>query len=329
MSLVVRDLRKRFGELDVLRDVALELEHGRYACIMGPSGCGKTTLLRVIAGLEVQDSGEVVLDGRKLDGVAPEHRPVRMVFQQGALFPHLDVAENVGFALRIAGTSGKQLDARVDELLDAVGLDSSMRTRAPDTLSGGERQRVALARALAADPGAERRGMDPRVLLLDEPLTAIDRPLRAGLRERLRALQRESGRLFVHVTHDPAEALALADRLVVIDGGRVLADGDAELLYRRPPDLVTARLLGEVTAVPVANGEAVRGWLRPERLRMADGDARVRGRVVERILHGTVVELVVECSGARCRLRDLDGRGSVGDEIGLSWNDDDVLRLRE
>ena len=320
MSLVVRDLRKRFGELDVLRDVALELEHGRYACIMGPSGCGKTTLLRVIAGLEMQDSGEVSLDGRKLDGVAPEHRPVRMVFQQGALFPHLDVAENVGFALRIAGTSGKQLDARVDELLDAVGLDSSMRTRAPDTLSGGERQRVALARALAGDP---------RVLLLDEPLTAIDRPLRAGLRERLRALQRESGRLFVHVTHDPAEALALADRLVVIDGGRVLADGEAELLYRRPPDLVTARLLGEVTAVPLTNGETLRGWLRPERLRMADGDARVRGRVVERILHGTVVELVVECSGARCRLRDLDGRGSVGDEIGLSWNDDDVLRLSE
>ncbi len=319
MSLVVRGLRKRFAETEVLHDVSLELEHGRYACIMGPSGCGKTTLLRIIAGLEVQDAGEVVLDGRSLDGVPPEHRPVRMVFQQGALFPHLDVAQNVGFALRIAGTTGKDLDTRVDELLDAVGLSAAMRSRAPDTLSGGERQRVALARALAGDP---------RVLLLDEPLTAIDRPLRAGLRERLRELQRASGRLFVHVTHDPAEALALADRLVVIDGGRVLADGDAELLYRRPPDLVTAKLLGEVTAVPVTNGEP-RGWLRPERLRVAGDDARARGRVVERILHGTVVELVVDCAGTRCRLRGLDGRGSVGDEIGLSWNDDDVLRLRE
>jgi len=318
MTLRTVGLCKRFDPaIAVLQDVELDLAAGEYACIMGPSGCGKTTLLRIVAGLETQDAGRVLLDDRVLDGLPAEHRPVRMVFQQGALFPHMSVADNVGFALAIAGRPAAEIRAEVLALLDGVGLPASIGERAPETLSGGERQRVALARALAGDPP---------VLLLDEPLTAIDRPLRAELRERLHALQRESGRLFVHVTHDPTEALALADRLVVLDRGRVLAHGDPEALYRRPPDLVTARLLGELTAVPGADG-----WLRPERLQIAtDGTrARARGRIRERILHGASVELVIDCGGKSCRLREIDARGSVGDDVGLWWSDDDVLRLPE
>ncbi|HWB77577.1 MAG TPA: ABC transporter ATP-binding protein, partial [Nannocystaceae bacterium] len=302
----------RFGDTIVLDDVELELGASGYVCIMGPSGCGKTTLLRIVAGLERADAGTVTFDGAAIDALPAERRPFRLLFQHGALFPHLSVADNVGFALSLAGTRGDALRSRVDELLVLCGLPLAIADRAPETLSGGERQRVALARALAGDP---------RVLLLDEPLTAIDRPQRAGLRDRLRALQRESGRLFVHVTHDPEEALALADRLVVMQLGRVLASGAPETLYRRPPDATTARLLGELTALP---GDPERS-LRPERLRVANGHVRAGGTCTERILHGDTIELVLAIGEQIVRLRSPDARASLGDDVELCWDDDDVL----
>jgi putrescine transport system ATP-binding protein len=314
MTLVLHGLVKRFAAsaAPVLDRVELELGEAGYVCVMGPSGCGKTTMLRIVAGLERADLGEVRWRGAVIDALPAERRPFRLVFQHGALFPHMSVAENVGFAPALDGVRGEPLRARVDALLELCGLSASLGTRTPETLSGGERQRVALARALAGDP---------QVLLLDEPLTAIDRPQRAGLRERLRELQRESGRLFVHVTHDPAEALALADRLVVMHAGRVLASGAPEALYRRPPDATTARLLGELTAVP---GDPSRS-LRPERLRIDDTSARAHGELRERILHGESVELVVATGGQIVRLRTTDVRARLGDDISLCWDDEDVL----
>jgi ABC-type Fe3+/spermidine/putrescine transport system ATPase subunit len=194
-----------------------------------------------------------------------------------------------------------------------VELPAAFAGRTTEGLSGGERQRVALARALAGDPA---------VLMLDEPLTAIDRPQRAGLRDRLRSLQRERGGLFVHVTHDPAEALALADHLVVLDRGVVLAQGDPEALYTRPPDAATARLLGGLSAVPGAETRS----LRCERLRIAEVQPRAHGRVVSRAVLGEIAEIVVAVGSQRVSLHaPLEVRAAVDDAVGLRWEDDDEL----
>jgi spermidine/putrescine transport system ATP-binding protein len=310
MSLVVRGLDKRHGEAVALAGVDLDLPASGYVCIMGPSGCGKTTLLRILAGLERADAGTIAWADRSLDGVAAEHRPLRMVFQHGALFSHLDVGRNVGFALELAGLGGDALARRVDELLEWVELPAALARRSTIDLSGGERQRVALARALADGPA---------VLLLDEPLTAIDRPQRADLRRRLRELQRGRGGLFVHVTHDPLEALALADLLVVLDRGRVVAHGEPETLYSRPTDATAARLLGALTEVP---GEPKMS-LRCERLVPTDDDARARGTIVDRVRIGDMIELTIDVGIQRVRVHVT--ATTTATEVGLTWDDADVF----
>lgn len=313
MGLSIRGITKRHGGTAALRGIDLELPAAGYVCIMGPSGCGKTTLLRILAGLVAADGGSIAWDGRVLDDVPAERRPLRLVFQHGALFPHLDVGANVGFALALAGLRSEALAREVTRLLALVELPAAFAGRTIEGLSGGERQRVALARALAGDPA---------VLMLDEPLTAIDRPQRAGLRDRLRSLQRERGGLFVHVTHDPAEALALADHLVVLDRGVVLAQGDPEALYTRPPDAATARLLGGLSAVP---GSETRS-LRCERLRIAEVQPRAHGRVVSRAVLGELAEIVVVVGSQRVSLHaPLEVRAAVDDTVGLRWEDDDEL----
>ncbi|WAS91010.1 ABC transporter ATP-binding protein [Nannocystis punicea] len=258
MTLSLRALTKSYAGRLALADVGVELPAGGYTCLMGASGSGKTTLLRIVAGLERQDRGSVLLDGRPLDDLPAERRPVHTLFQDYALFPHLGAADNVAFAPRLLGVRGPELTARVRALLADVGLDMSFETRRPAAMSGGEQQRLALARALAGEP---------RWLLLDEPLAALDRPLRAGLRRLLRAVTRRRGLGCLHVTHDPEEALALADRLLVFGDGRLLASGAPAELYAAPPSLAVARLLGEVTPEPGGDG-----WLRPEHLRLCPPD---------------------------------------------------------
>ena len=255
MTLELRELHKSFpeGGAVALRGVTLSLPLQGYTCVMGASGCGKTTLLRIVAGLEHPDRGEVLLGGRTMTRLPAEERPVHTLFQGYALFPHLSAWDNVAFAPRIAGVRGPALRERVEALLVDVGLAPRLYARRPAELSGGERQRVALARALAGQP---------KMVLLDEPLAALDRPLRAGLRQLLKATQQGRGIGFLHVTHEPEEALALADLLVLMDHGLVLSQGPPARLYARPPDMASARLLGDLTQVP---GEPGR-WLRPERL---------------------------------------------------------------
>lgn len=255
MTLDLRDLSKRYpGGPLALDRVTLTLPDAAYTCIMGASGSGKTTLLRLVAGLEHADAGTIHLAGQRLDPLPPERRPVHTVFQGYALFPHLDVAANVGFAPRLAGERGPALAARVAAALQSVGLDpAEVAARRPAALSGGQQQRVALARALA---GA------PRLILLDEPLAALDRPLRADLRRMLARAQEDRRIAFLHVTHDPEEAMALADHLVLLDAGRVLAAGPPADLYARPPSLAAGRLLGDLLPLPGPPGR----YIRPERL---------------------------------------------------------------
>ncbi|MFD7901634.1 ABC transporter ATP-binding protein [Kitasatospora sp. NPDC059747] len=238
-GLSVVDLHATHGRSPVLSGIDLSVEEGALACILGPSGCGKSTLLRVVAGFHPAASGSVVLHGRTLDDgrsrVAAERRNIGLVPQDGALFPHLTVAGNIGFGLPRA-----ERRSRVAELLDLIGL-AGLGDRRPHQLSGGQQQRVALARALAPRP---------QLLLLDEPFAALDAALRAELRREVAATLRKAGTTAILVTHDQDEALAFADTIAVLREGRIAQAGTPDALYHRPADAAVARVLGEANLVP-------------------------------------------------------------------------------
>lgn len=235
----IERVTKTFGTHRAVDEVSLDLAAGEFLCLLGPSGCGKSTLLRVLAGFETPDSGAITLDGEDLTRLPPHRRPVNMMFQSYALFPHMSVARNLAYGLKGIGLDRGQIAERVQKLLRLVKLEG-FEDRRPDKLSGGQRQRVALARALAREP---------RLLLLDEPLGALDRALREETQAELRAIQRRLGTSFVVVTHDPEEAMALADRIVVMDRGRIVQAGPARELYEHPASRFVAGLLGDVNLI--------------------------------------------------------------------------------
>ncbi|MCQ4159796.1 ABC transporter ATP-binding protein [Roseomonas sp. GC11] len=241
--LSLRGLTRRFGSTLALDGLDLDVAAGEFLTLLGGSGSGKSTLLRVIAGFEAADSGALLFEGRDLAGVPPHLRPLNMMFQSYALFPHLSVAGNVAYGLKRDGVPRAERDRRVAEALAMVGL-SGFEGRAPQRLSGGQKQRVALARALVKRP---------RLLLLDEPLGALDANLRERTGFELRALQRETGAAFIMVTHDQNEALALADRVAVLEQGRLVQLGPPREVYDRPATRFVAAFLG---AANVLEGEA-------------------------------------------------------------------------
>lgn len=234
--LELSNIQKAFHASPVVRGVSLSIQGGEFFSLLGASGCGKTTILRLIAGLESLDEGLIHLDGFRLDSLPPHQRPVHTVFQRYALFPHLNVFENVAFGLRLKKVSPSLLKKQVGDMLDLVQMGTTAH-RAVTTLSGGQQQRVALARALVNQP---------RVLLLDEPLSALDMQLRLSMQRELRSLQREVGITFVYVTHDQEEALSLSDRIAVMREGRVLQVGPPQEVYGHPNHPYVASFLGGV-----------------------------------------------------------------------------------
>ena len=275
-----------FGDFQALKDIALDIDEGEYVTLLGPSGCGKTTLLSVLGGFVQPTKGTVRIGSDDMTHVQPAKRPTTTMFQDYALFPHMNLRDNVAFGLRMAGMARTQRHQRADEKLDLVGLKSDGSKR-PHELSGGQRQRVALARALA---------VEPQVLLLDEPLGALDIKLRRAMQDELKAIQRQVGTTFVHVTHDQEEAMAIADRIVVMNAGRIEDAGTASRVYRAPATLFAADFMGEMNHVPVrveggtarspfgdlpaediADGAAVL-CIRPEALRQV-GDGHAIGQV--------------------------------------------------
>ncbi|MDB5644528.1 ABC transporter ATP-binding protein [Methylobacterium sp.] len=308
-------LGKRFGDHAAVTDLNLDLAAGQFLCLLGPSGCGKSTLLRLIAGFETPSSGTIRLDGRDITAEPPHRRPVNMMFQSYALFPHMSVAANIAYGLNRLGRAAR--GERVDELLRLVRLDG-FGARRPDTLSGGQRQRVALARALARSP---------QVLLLDEPLGALDRALREETQGELRGLQRRLGTSFIVVTHDPAEAMALADRIGVMDRGRLVQIGDAATLYERPANRFVAGLLGDVNLIegrvlardaagiatvetpcgPLLAAGQVEGAcviaLRPERLTVSEDPGQASSSLTGQVLDTTYLG-----DRVRTQVRLADGR---------------------
>ena len=237
--IAVRNVTKHFGRVRALRSVDIEVNEGEFFALLGPSGCGKTTLLRILAGFESPTEGEVFIDGQAMSAVPPNHRPVNMVFQNYAIFPHLNVRQNLAYGLRRQRLPKAELDAVIERALALIKLEGFGERRS-DQLSGGQRQRVALARALVKQP---------KVLLLDEPLGALDKRLREQMQVELRALQQEVGVTFVFVTHDQEEALSMSDRIAVMSEGEVLQVDTPERLYERPVSREVADFIGTMNFV--------------------------------------------------------------------------------
>jgi putrescine transport system ATP-binding protein len=236
----IRNVTKRFGAVSALNSVSIDIRRGEFFSLLGPSGCGKTTLMRLIAGFEQPDAGSISVDGSGMAEVPPHQRPVNMMFQSYALFPHLSVWDNIAFGVKRLGLGRTAVSARVDEMLALTQL-GELAKRKPDQLSGGQRQRVALARALARQP---------KVLLLDEPLGALDKKLRRETQAELKRIQILSGATFIVVTHDQEEAMALSDRIAVMRRGQIVQVGAPGVIYDRPVNRYVADFIGDMNLFP-------------------------------------------------------------------------------
>ena len=315
--LELRRVSKRFPTHVAVDDVSLQVERGSLFALLGPSGCGKTTTLRMIAGFDSPTTGEVLLNGESIGHLPPYERNVNTVFQNYALFPHLNARKNVEFGLRRKGLPAPQINQQVNDVLDLVQL-TGKEDRFPARLSGGEKQRVALARALV---------MHPELLLLDEPLSALDPRLRKQVRLELKSLQRRTGITFLIVTHDQEEALSMSDRIAVMNQGKLEQVGTPEDIYLRPATRFVAGFLGAVNWI----GEA---GVRPEALRITR-DPRspsLAANVTSTVFLGNCVHIESALPTGQKVVSEIplsDNSFRPGDSVHLSWNPSDELRLPE
>ncbi|MCX5513605.1 sn-glycerol-3-phosphate ABC transporter ATP-binding protein UgpC [Kaistia algarum] len=313
-SIAIRNVRKAYAKNTVVHGVDLDIASGEFIVILGPSGCGKSTLLRMIAGLEEISSGEIAIDGRVVNRLEPRERGCAMVFQNYALYPHMSVAENIGYALKVAGVPKPERRARVAATAKIVGLEAFL-DRKPAALSGGQRQRVAMGRAIVREPG---------VFLFDEPLSNLDAKLRVAMRAEIRRLHRRLGATSVFVTHDQIEAMTLADRLVVMNGGRVEQVGTPADVYNRPASRFVAGFVGSPAMnllEGVVDAHDVFLYDRDRRVALSPGHAKAGARValgvrpeaarfVEPGTPGSLaatVDFVEELGAGRVVHTDLDG----------------------
>jgi putative spermidine/putrescine transport system ATP-binding protein len=354
--IAIRGLSRRFGRFTAVDNVSLQIEPGEFVTLLGPSGSGKTTLLGAIAGFAAVDEGDIWVDGHSVRGVPPHKRGFGMVFQHYALFPHMTVAQNVGFPLRMAGLGRAESTRRIGETLELLHL-GEYAGRLPAQLSGGQQQRVAIARAIV------RR---PPVVLMDEPLSALDRRLREAIQIEIRALHRTLGTTIVFVTHDQGEALALSDRIAVLDKGRIVQVGTPGALYRQPGNEFVARFVGESNLLdarvlrteggaavlqvdqgqafearhagaPLAPGQQVKVLVRPERIALvAAGTSNASGAltatVESTVFLGEISRIdAVLTGGGKLQVRGLDPRDgrlpAIGDTVHLAWQAGDAWVL--
>jgi len=313
-TLTLAQVTRRYGGFTAVDDVSLDVADGEFVTLLGPSGCGKTTTLRMVAGFIAPDSGEIRFGDRRMTDVPPHRRNTAMVFQSYALFPHMSVADNIAFGLRMRKLSATERESRIAEALDMVSL-RGLEKRRPGELSGGQQQRVALARAIVTRPD---------ILLFDEPLSNLDAKLREKVRIEIRDLQRRLRITTLYVTHDQSEAMAISDRIVVMNGGRIEQEGDPATIYRQPRSAFVADFLGAANIVAVtaiadgmaetavgrfaftgegpASGGARLSW-RPEDMQLVpDGSGNIRDAVLRSaVFRGNFTELLVEASGQQLR----------------------------
>jgi len=352
----IEGISKRFGKTVALEDMTLDIAHGEFVTFLGPSGCGKSTTLRILGGFETADTGRVILDGKDVTALPPERRAVNMVFQDYALFPHMTAGQNIAFGLELKGMDKGGIRSRLEEIMTFLEL-TDYADRYPAQLSGGQRQRVALARALAPDPA---------LLLLDEPLAALDANLRAQVQRELKSIQRRTHKSFFFVTHDQQEALAMSDRIVVMNQGRIEQDGTPEQLYFQPASRFVAEFIGDTNLLEgqvrdLADGEIVMDWygrtlrgrsadavpsrnapvtasIRLEKLGVytdrPDTDNVVPGRVVGKTFLGSrmLLDVAVDDAGEATLKAyvDSDHGRSLGDApLWLGWDASGMAMLRD
>jgi len=337
--LSIRSVAKSFGKNPVLKNISLEISEGEFLTILGESGSGKTTLLRIIAGFEHADSGEITMEGQRLDPLPPYRRRVNTVFQHYALFPHLTVAENVGYGLKVAGVNKSEITTRVEQALAMVKMTAFAATK-PAKISGGQQQRVALARALINRP---------RLLLLDEPLSALDANLRRQMQVELKSLQREVGIAFVFVTHDQEEAMVMSDRIALLRLGELEQVASPREIYARPATAYTAQFIGHTNLlrgevrdrvarcgtlswpVSLPNGPAVFS-LRPENIRTAQNKpnaVRFKATIQNQAFHGATELLHLQCAdGLLLSMRCASGNSWQG-EVELEFSPEDAVRVHD
>jgi putative spermidine/putrescine transport system ATP-binding protein len=348
--LEINDLRKAFGLLSVVQNFELAVERGEFVSFLGPSGCGKTTTLRMVAGFEKPSSGTIRINGNDVTGLRPNQRNVGMVFQSYALFPNMTVAENIGFGLKVARRPAAEIGARVEEMLKLIKLPT-LAGRHPYQLSGGQQQRVALARALA---------IKPQVLLLDEPLSALDAKIRVSLREEIRTVQRALGITTIYVTHDQEEALSMSDRIVVMNEGRVEQIGTPFEIYNYPRTRFVASFVGTLNILRARVLDAARGRiaiddqeivaqrgiaeittgetrlvaLRPEAISLTDPGGernRMKGTIEDVSFLGSVMRIRVRLRESAISLDTFNNPAVPAPERGqavtLCFGHDDVLVL--
>lgn len=355
--LILEDLDKRFparggsSEVRAVSEVSLQIERGELVTLLGPSGCGKTTTLRLIGGFEFPTSGRILLDGGEIDSLPPHQRDMSMVFQSYAIFPHLSVFENIAYGLRIKKMTEAQIRAKISQMLALTGLEG-LENRAPNQLSGGQQQRVALARALV---------MEPKVLLMDEPLSNLDAKLRESMRTEIRRIQRTLGITSLYVTHDQAEAMTLSDRIVVMNKGRVEQVGTPFDIYQRPATRFVANFIGRANvlsgtiigregphvlvrlmglpltvpapATPLSTGTSAAVLVRPETVRLHAEANGVSGTVRRTTYLGPAVEYDVEVAGELLSVVDTDPlRPEIypeGRTVGVSFLNEALYLLPE
>lgn len=349
-------ISKRFGDAIALEQLSLDIAEGEFVTFLGPSGCGKSTTLRILGGFEKPDTGSIILDGEDITKHPPEKRHVNMVFQDYALFPHMTVLQNIAFALELKGMRKAEIKKRLDQIMSFLELDGYGH-RYPGQLSGGQRQRVALARALAPDPA---------LLLLDEPLGALDAKLRGQVQRELKSIQRQTNKTFFFVTHDQEEALTMSDRIVVMNHGRVEQDGTPEELYFQPASRFVAEFIGETnllsgkmrgvegstvvmdwfgltlrghapSGIPV-EGADITASIRLEKLELhgvrPNLSNAVQGRITNKIFLGSrmAVDIIIEQKDS-AKLRafvDADTGQSIGDNlIWIAWDSNCMTVLRD
>jgi len=332
---------RRFGDVVALDDVSLDIRTNEFFAILGPSGCGKTTLLRVLAGFETLDSGEVTLDGQDLTILPPNKRPINLMFQSYALFPHMNVEANVAFGLEQENLSRSEIRERVNDVLEKVSLIDKRKMR-PTQLSGGQRQRVALARAIVKRP---------KLILLDEPLSSLDKKIRGEMQIELKRLQHEAGITFVVVTHDQEEAMSLADRIAVMSNGKVVQLDSPRMLYENPKNLTVATFIGESNIFDgIGNEDGLQtteyGLLpgitpselygkravlvvRPEEIRIVPHGA-ISGEIIDVQYLGGVLSIAVQIAGRSTSLLISSSSKIVhnrGERISLEWSADSAIVL--
>ena len=312
--LEIKNIEKSFGKVEVLKGISMSIDRGEFVCFLGPSGCGKTTLLRIIAGLEEANAGDIILGEKNITKLSPAKRNLGMVFQSYALFPNMTAYKNIEFGLKSQGYKKDEIKEKIEKILELVDL-THVANKYPNEMSGGQQQRISLARAIA---------LEPNILLLDEPLSALDAKVRENLRKEIKNIQKNMGITTIMVTHDQEEALTMADKIIVMNGGEVMQVGTPEEIYINPANRFVADFIGKINFLDDKNGDPL--LIRPENLSYSklSKDGYKNGKIIQIEFRGAFYRISLDLDGVEILLDILSKEKR---ELGVDVGDTLYIKL--